>query len=315
MKKLFLSFLVVLVACVSVKAQKMMSAPTIMVVPDMVYCKSHGFVQEFDNNGVKETVPDYERALSEDPSLHTVLVLVSQLITDRNSDIVIKDILEAINSAKADAAMSAANGGDTSESVEEAIIRNSGADVLVKVQFDMAKHGPQYQVVYEITGTDAYTNQTFAPISGIGKPSTSANPLVLLREAVYENMDGFLQKVLTHYQSMLKKGRQVAFDIKVTSTSSVTMNSKVGDISLRELIDDFMYDNSVDGKDVDKVHGGRTFMQYESVYIPLVTTVRGRQRRFKTADLAQKLQNLLEEKNIQSDFNITGLGKVNFYIK
>lgn len=315
MKNIFIFCAAILMSIGSSFAQKAMTPPHVMVVPDMIYCKSHGYTQQFNNNGLTETVPDYEKALTEDPSLHSVLTQIAQLITDRNSDIVIIDLLEAINNAKADAAMAAANAGDESESVDEAIIRNSEADILVKVQFDLLKNGPQYQVSYTLTGTDAYTNRMFAPVEGMGAPSTSANPVVLLREAVYSNMDAFLTKMLSYYSTMLTKGRMVAFEIKTTSTSSVNMNSKVGEYTLREQIEDFLYDNSVDGNGLERVKSGNTFLQYQGVYIPLVSTIRGRQRKQGAKDVAQKLVNYLDQNGISSEYKIRGLGKVNIYIK
>ena len=296
-------------------AQTVMTPPHVMVVPDLIYCKSHGFTQEFNNNGITETIPDYERALTEDPTLQAVLTQIAQLITDRNSDIVIVDIIEAINNAKADAAMAAANAGDESERVDESIIRNSDADILVKLQFDLVKNGPEYRVSYVLNGTDAYTNRNFAPVSGIGKPSTSANPVVLLREAAGENMDAFLDKMLSYYKTMETKGRMVAFEIKTTSTSGVNMNSKVGQYTLREQIEDFLYDNSVDGNGLERVQSGNTFLRYQGVYIPLVTTIRGRQRKQGAKDVAQKLVTFLESNGINAEYKIRGLGKVNIYIQ
>lgn len=315
MKRIMTAFAMAVGIMATTSAQKAMTAPHVMVVPDYIYCKNHGYVQQFNNNGVEEYVPDYEKALSEDPSLHAVLTQVEQLITDRNSDIVIIDLLQAINSAKADAAMAAANGGDQSESIDEAIIRNSEADILVKVQFDLLKSGPQYQVSYTLTGTDAYTNDKFAPFEGMGAPSTSANPVVLLREAVYSGMDAFLAKMLAYYSGMSTKGRMVAFEIKTASTASVSMSSKVGEYTLREQIEDFLYDNSVEGKGLERVQSGSTFLRYQGVYIPLTATIRGRQRKQGAKDVAQKLVNYLEGMGINADFKIRGLGKVNIYIK
>lgn len=315
MKKLILILAVLFGISGSMCAQKTMTPPHVMVVPDLIYCKAHGYVQQFNNMGNTETVPDYEKALSEDPSLHSVLIQIAQLITDRNSDIVIVDLLEAINNAKADAAMAAANAGDQSESVDEAIIRNSEADILVKVQFDLVKNGPQYMVSYTITGTDAFTNRMFAPISGQGAPSTSASPVVLLREAVFSNMDAFLTKMLSYYSGMVTKGRMMAFEIKTTTTSSVNMNSKVGEYTLREQIEDFLYDNSVDGNGLERVKSGSTFLQYDGVYVPLISTIRGRQRKQGAKDVAQKLVNFLEQNGISSEYKIRGLGKVNIFIK
>lgn len=319
MKRLIICCAIMLSVIANGYAQrKPMTPPRIMVVPDLIYCKAHGYTQQFDNNGITETIPDYERAISEDPSLHAVLTQIAQMILqrDREQSIVIVDIIEAINNAKADAAMAAANVGDESESVDEAIIRNSEADILVKVQFDLVKNGPEYRVSYVLNGTDAYTSQTFAPVSGLGAPSTSANPVVMLREAAGENMDAFLSQMLAYYQRMLKRGRMVAFEIKTTAGSSVNMNSKFRGHPLREWIDDFLYDNSVDGAGVERVQGGNTFLRYQGVYIPLTfTSSFGKERRQAAKDVAGRLVNFLEDNGISAEYKIRGLGKVNIYIK
>ena len=314
-KRIFLSIAVLLCCGGFAMAQKALTPPHIMIVPDLIYCKANGFTKQFNNNGTTETIPDYERAISEDGTLHAALTQIAQLITDRNSEFVIVDLHQAIDNMKNDAAMSQANFGDDSESVEEAIIRNSNSDILVKVNFDMIKHGPQSQVQYTLKGVDAYTNQTFAPIEGLGQPSTSANPVVLLREAVYNNMNPFLSKMLAYYNNMVKGGRMVAFNIKITGNSSVRMNSKVGQYTLREQIDDFMYDNSVEGKGTERVKAGATFIQYEGVYIPLIQTIRNRQRKQGAKDVADRLVQFLESNSIHAESKIIGLGKVNIYIK
>ena len=92
MKRILTIAITLLTIAGSAWAQKAMTPPHVMVVPDMIYCKSHGFTQQFNNNGTTETIPDYEKALSEDPTLHSVLIQVAQLITDRNPDIVIVDL-------------------------------------------------------------------------------------------------------------------------------------------------------------------------------------------------------------------------------
>ena len=298
-----------------VQAQKPMTPPHIMIVPDLIYCKAHGFVQTFDNNGVTEEIPDYEKALTEDPSLHGAITQIASLINQRNGDIVIIDLQECINNTKKDAALSSANGGDQSESIEEAIIRNSNADILIKLQFDLLKSGPNYCVSYTIRGTDAYTANTFAPLEGTGKESTSANPVLLLHEAVQESMDDFLSRMLRYYSSMNKKGRMVAFDIKTTSTSAHNMNSIPRELSPRQGNDDFLYDNSVDGGGLERVKGGNTFLQYEGVYIPLTASIRGRVRRQGAKNVARLRTNHLASLGVTADYKIIGLGKVNIFIR
>lgn len=314
-KKYIIGLIMGLMGISLASSQKVMSPPHVLIVPDLTYCKQNGFTQTFDNMGVTEEIPDYERALAEDPTLHNALMQIAQLINDRNSEIVIIDLEESINLAKKDAAMSFANGGSEDESIEEAIIRNSDADILVKVYYDLLSQGPRYRVSYTLSGVDAYTGNKFAPIEGMGPNSTDSNPAVLLREAVYQNMDPFLTKLTTYYQNMLTKGRMVAFDFKTTDSSPYTMNTPVKDgLALQDLIDDILYDNSVDGGGLERVRGGSTFLQYSGVYIPLVTTIRGRQRRQSARDVAQRVVDELALNGIAADYKVSGLGKVNVFI-
>lgn len=318
MRKVIASVVLMMImfaTAVETTAQKVMTPPVVMIVPDMIYCKSHGYVASLNNVNNIEEVPDYEKALAEDPTLHSAVTQIAQLITERNSDIVVIDLQEAINLAKEDAQMNSANGSDQSETIEEQIIRNSNADIIIKLQFDLLKSGPSYRVSYTLRGTDAYTGQTFAPLEGVGPNSTSANPVILLREALYGGMDSFLKNILSHYNSMLTKGRMVALDITTTSVSPYNFNSKINDLTLREHIEDFLYDNSVDGGGLDRMKGGESFMQYQGIYIPLTVTIRGRQRRQGAKDVARRLVNHLADLGVDADYKIKGLGKVNIYIR
>ena len=316
MKRTILLFACVLMGISAINAQKTMSPPTVMIVPDDIYCKSNGYTLSFNNQGSIETRPDYEKALTEDQTLHAVLLQIGQLITDRNSSIEIIDILTAINNYKADISMNESNFGSEAESVDEAIIRNSQADILIKINFTLLKNGPQRQVQWTMAGIDAYTSMQFAPISGVGQPATAASPAILVREAVFGQMDAFLQKMLGYYQRMSTNGRGISFNFKIIDGSALSMNSKIGDYTLQEVIDDFLYDNSVDGNGLEKVRGGNTFLNYQCVYVPLMAEVRGRLRKQNANQIANKLRAYLEENyNIQSEFKTIGLGKVNFYIK
>ena len=82
MKRILTIAIALLAITGSTWAQKAMTPPHVMVVPDMIYCKAHGYVS---SNGGMEC-PDYGKAMTDDPTLHSVLVQVAQLISDRNPD-------------------------------------------------------------------------------------------------------------------------------------------------------------------------------------------------------------------------------------
>lgn len=57
--------------------------PTLMVVPSDLYCNQHGYMQTFSNQGMTENVPDYKRALQNDPQLLTGITVIGQMMADR----------------------------------------------------------------------------------------------------------------------------------------------------------------------------------------------------------------------------------------
>ena len=315
MKRIFL-LIPLLCLALTMQAQKTMSPPTIMVVPDDIYCKTHGYTKPFNNRGTAEERPDYKRALTEDHNMHAVLTQIKELIMERNSKFKIIDLMTSIKSYEDALVMDAANMADESESVDEAIIRNSDADVLIKVDFNILKEGPERQAQFTITATDAYTNQQFAPVSGIGSPSTAANPAVLVREAIFGKMDAFLQQILNYYTNMLTDGRAVAFYFNIQQGAGVDMNTQTGEYPLGDVIDDMLYDNSVDGTGMEQVQGGDTFRYYRSVHIPLMADVRGRMRKQNAMNVARRIAQQLQQKyQIECSCKMAGLGKVYIYIK
>ena len=63
MKRLLTIAIALLAITGSAWAQKAMTPPHVMVVPDMIYCKTHGYVRQFNDNGTAETIPDYEKVI------------------------------------------------------------------------------------------------------------------------------------------------------------------------------------------------------------------------------------------------------------
>lgn len=325
MRKIFLAAaaLLALGAGAFAQGRKAMSPPTIMIIPDDIYCNEHGYVVEFNDQGKKATRPDYGKALSTDADLQGILTQIASLIQERSSTIEIIDINSAINSSNMTEVLGMSNGGDESESIDEMIIRNANADFLVKVNFHEIKNGPFSQMQITLVGVDAYTGMQVAPVEGISQQTSSASTAVLAREAVFSKMDGFLEKMLTYYSNMIEGGRCAAFEFKTLDGSAYTMNSnitinldgKAEKMKLREAIDELLYLNSVDGKGLEKVRSGRTFLSYSSVYIPLFATVRGRERKQSATMVIDRIASELSNAGVECETKAIGLGKVYIYIK
>ena len=99
MKRLILG-LVMSVASVACFGQA--KKPTLMVVPSDAWCTKHGYVKTYDNQGVTEKYPDYQRALQEDTDLLLVISKLGEMMADRGFPL--KDLEAAMRSIRTDAA-------------------------------------------------------------------------------------------------------------------------------------------------------------------------------------------------------------------
>ena len=57
--------------------------PTIMVVPSDVWCTKNGYMSEYDNQGTKVSVPNYQAAVQENSDLLLVISKINELMAER----------------------------------------------------------------------------------------------------------------------------------------------------------------------------------------------------------------------------------------
>ncbi|MCX6309737.1 MAG: DUF6175 family protein, partial [Bacteroidia bacterium] len=168
--------------------------PTIMVMPSDQYCISRGFKMTFQNQGMTQTMPDYKTALQSDPDLRLVITKMGQIMADRGFPL--KDLeqeLKNIAQEGAETAMlaSSGSGAAVAESPIDVLKRTAKADIILDLDFEIKRQGPQKYITFNLKGLDAYTAKQVSGVAGAGAPSTSASPELLLEEAVINQMDGF----------------------------------------------------------------------------------------------------------------------------
>ena len=128
-------------------------------------------------------------------------------------------------------------------------------------------------------------------------------------------MDKFLSQVEDFYFNMAENGRAASFEFKVKNGSSMYMDSQVGDCLLSEVIEDLLYDNSVDGTGIEQAQSGRTFLLFNSVHIPLTGDIRGHNRKQSAFDVAQRIATELKKRyGINATCKRVGLGRVEIYL-
>lgn len=311
MKKIFVTSVLLLAVLVTFGQAK---KPIIMVVPSDQFCISRGYKMTFQNQGMAQTLPDYKTALQTDPDLRLVITKMGQIMADRGFPL--KDLeqeLKNLEQERAESSMltSSSSGSEMAESPIDALKRVAKADIIMDLDFEVKRQGPQKYIVFNLKGLDAYTAKQVAGVAGAGKPSTAASPELLLEEAVLSQMDNFNAGLMTHFEDMFANGREVKVQIKVWSNWGENLETEFGDDSkeLTTIIDDWFADNSVNGR-YSLSDASENFMKLEQVRIPMMRTdEKGRQRAVDTRLFVSDLRKYLNGMGIPSKLYLRGLGE------
>ena len=271
MKKIFLMVLFTLslgVATMMGQAKK----PTIMVVPSDAWCNTEGYVQEYDVQGTTKTMADYKAALQNSMELKLVIAKINELMADRGFPL--KDLEATMNSlermqAEESLITGKTSGAELAESLLDRVRRVAKADIIIEIGWQVTHQGPKSTLTYVMRGLDSYSNKQIAGSSGASNPSFSAEPVVLLEEAVISRIDDFNARLQEHFDDLFANGREVALNIRVFDNGSgIDLEKEYDGYELIEIIDEWMEQNTVQGR-FTKLESTESRATYEQVRIPL----------------------------------------------
>lgn len=305
--------LISLFAFISISIFGQAKKPTIMVVPSDQYCIDKGYKMEFENMGATQTLPDYKAAMQNDPDLRLVITKMGNIMADRGFPL--KDLeMEMKNLEKEAAEMSmltsSSSGSDMAESPIDMLKRTAKADIIMDLSFEIKRNGPEKYITFNLRGLDAYTSKQIAGAAGQGMPSMSAGADLLLEEAVLSHMDGFNNLLQGHFEDMFAKGREVKVMVRVWNNWGETLETEFDDKELTEIIDDWFFDNTVEGR-FSVSDATENFMRLEQVRIPMMRVDdRGRERAVDTRSFVNDLRKYLKSTyEIDSKVYLRGLGE------
>lgn len=305
--------LLTLLAFLSISLFGQAKKPTIMVVPSDQYCISKGYKMEFENMGAKQTLPDYKAAMQNDPELRLVITKMGNIMAERGFPL--KDLeaeLKNLEKEAAETAMmsSSSSGSEMAESPIDMLKRTAKADIIMDLSFEIKRQGPNKLITFNLRGLDAYTSKQITGAAGQGAPSSSAGADLLLEEAVLSHMDGFNAGLQRHFDDMFANGREVKVMVRVWSNWGETLETEFDDKELTEIIEDWFYDNTVQGR-YSLSDASENFMRLEQVRIPTSRLDdKGRERAVDTRGFVNDLRSYLRKTyQIESKVYLRGLGE------
>ena len=283
--------------------------PTLMVVPADNWCIANNYVDKINDQGTVKDVPNYKRALQNSSECYNVITKINTLMSDRSFPL--KDLSSVLksmtNNTVMDIVTTSSSGAELAESTLDLIKRNSNADIILELNWQVNTVGPKKSITYSLAAKDSYTDKQIAGTQGTGSPSFSADLPVLLEEAVVANMDNFCAQLQAHFDDMMENGREVTMEVKVLEDGSgINLASEYEGEELTDIIDDWVSDNSVNHR-YNLSQGSNNFLKFEQIRIPLFQA-NGRPN--DTRRWTRELSKFLTTKyQISSKVDIRGLGK------
>lgn len=306
MKKVFIFSIAIMLTTLTFGQAK---KPTLMVVPADNWCIANNYVDKINDQGTVKNVPNYKRALQNSSECYNVITKINTLMSDRSFPL--KDLSSVLksmaNNTVMDIVTTSSSGAELAESTLDLIKRNSNADIILELNWQVNTIGPKKSITYSLAAKDSYTDKQIAGAQGTGSPSFSADLPVLLEEAVVANMDNFCAQLQAHFDDMMENGREVTMEVKVVEDGSgINLASEYEGEELTDIIDDWVSDNSVNHR-YNLSQGSNNFLKFEQIRIPLFqANGRPNDTRRWTRDLSKFLTTKYQ---ISSKVDIRGLGK------
>ena len=285
--------------------------PTIMVVPSDNWCITQGFFTEIDNQGTVMRVPDYRRALQEDPNLLLVISKIGELMADRSFPLVdLESSLKRLQEEDAEQMLTQSKntGSELAETPVERLSRVAKADIWMQITWSMNYVGPKASITFNLQGKDAYSDKQIAASSGTCPP-VFANAIelpVYLAEHVAANINPFNDQLMKFFNDIETNGREIRLTCQRWADWEYDFESEFDDEELADIIEGIVAENAMNGK-----YGSPSIsenrMDFAQLRIPLVNE---KGRDMDARNFAKIIRKTLKEKYmIESKLVGKGLGQ------
>lgn len=258
-----LAILLLCLLSTNVFAQK---KPTIMILPSDNWCTQRYFTTTYDNQGVKERIPNYQQAFQEDTELGPVISKIGELLTRmgyslKDAEMEIKNL--SSRSAEDNVTFSKSSGAQLQESPLDMLKRRAKADIIIQIGWVIDRSS----LSFTLEAFDAYTSKRIATSSG--SEIRTADPIpILLQRAVEKNVKPFDKQLDKFYSGMKTNGREVLLTIRIWDNWGKDLESEYDGEELLNHIQKWLKKNTVNHQ-FNLSDATENFAQFEQVMIPL----------------------------------------------
>ena len=251
MKKLHFIIFACIFVCLSSSVFGQAKKPTLMILPSDNWCEQRYFMTEFDNQGIKQKVPNYKQVFQEDSEIGQVISKIGSLMIDRGFPL--KDAeqeLKAIESRSAEDNMtsSTSSGSSISESPLDKLRNKAKADITIQIWWKLNKTDQGRSVSFVLEAFDAYTSKRVAASSGTGTANNTDVTPVLLQNAVLANIDPFVAQLQKHFDEMATEGREVTLTVKRWNNWDKNLETEIEGKEINDYVIEWLQKNTIKGR-------------------------------------------------------------------
>ena len=249
--------------------------PTLMILPSDKWCEQHFFITEFDNQGIKQKVPNYKQAFQEDTEIRQVISKIGALMADRGFPL--KDVEQEIKAieyraAKDNMTASATSGSSISESLFDKLRNSAKADIIIQIWWEVNKTEQGKTISFVLEAFDAYTSKRIASSTGNSAINSTDIVPVMLQNAILANFDPFVVQLQGHFDNLLKNGREIILTVKKWDNWDKDLEFEINNKELSVYIEEWLQKNTVSGR-FNTSDASENRMNFEQVRIPLYDSV------------------------------------------
>ncbi len=245
--------------------------PTLMVLPSDNWCIQRYFITEFDNQGTKMKVPNYQQAFQEDTEIGQVISKIGSLMIDKGFPL--KDAEQEIKAVEARNAednmiTSKTSGSSISESPLDKLKNRTKADIIIQIWWKVNKTEQGKIISFTLEAFDTYTSKRIASSTGNGLPSSDITP-IMLQNAVISHIDQFSSQLINHFTSMKKNGREIILTVRRFDSWDKDLETEIDGKEITDIVTDWLNKNTVK-KQFSNSEASENILRLDQVKIPLL---------------------------------------------
>ena len=221
-----------------------------MVIPSEALMNRLGYLQQVNNQGVTNYIPDYRRAFVENSDLGHVISKIGELFSDRGFNLIDLDYqLRRIQQEQAeDMAMTSKGGAEISSSLYDMVLQSTRPDIVLELNYEVKEAGgPMHLFYFDIQAKDAYTYEQIGAASGAGPNTTETVLIKMAIEAVITHIDNLQSQMQQYFDDISAHGRKIFVRVQIFDDAGFDFEDELGNDELGEEISVWMKKESLNG--------------------------------------------------------------------